>query len=216
MQHLVVDLAGRKSAHNLILHDMLMLENQVPLFPLHRIPEPQCASPGEAGELLPQMVTGLMKELCPFKMVDKFPTIDVSKNTHLLEVLYYLLVPKPADGGVAEADAHGSSCEDRYDIKEQPVDGAGDEEQKPAAGCEYVKQLLLTVSSMASGLNSGLMRYVMRSIAFAFKALWKMLTVVPGFSAMKQPVEAFFMSVTDRSTHAHDPNTTRSLRELGA
>jgi hypothetical protein len=33
-----------------------------------------------------------------------------------------------------------------------------------------------------------------------------MLTVVPGFSAMKQPVEAFFMSGADGSTHAHDAN----------
>ena len=104
--------------------------------------------------------------------------------------------------GAAEAVAHGSSREDGYDNKEQSVDGAGDEEQKHAAGCEYVKQLLLTVSSMASGLNSGLMRYVTRPIVFAVKAPWKMLTVVPGFSAMKQPVEAFFMSSTDASTHA--------------
>ncbi|XP_066372848.1 putative UPF0481 protein At3g02645 [Miscanthus floridulus] len=207
MQHLV-DFAGRKSAHSLILRDMLMLENQVPLFLLRRILEPQCASPAEAGELLPRMVTGLMKELCPFKMLDKFPAIDVTKNAHLLEVLYYLLVPKPADGGAAEADAHGSRREAVYDIEEQPVDGGGgDEEQKPAAGCEYVKQLLLTVSSMASGLNSGRMRYVTRPIAFAVKAPWKMLTIVPGFSAMKQPVEAFFMSGADGSTHhAHDPN----------
>ncbi|PWZ06129.1 putative UPF0481 protein [Zea mays] len=210
MQHLV-DYAGRKSAHSLILRDMLMLENQVPLFLLRRILEPQCASPGEAGELLPRMVTGLMKELCPLKMLDKFPAIDVSKNAHLLEVLYYLLVPKPADdGGAAEAGdaAHGSRREDGYDIEEQLVDGGGgDEEQKPGAGCEYVKQLLLTVSSMASGLSTGRMRYVTRPIAFAVKAPWKMLTVVPGFSAMKQPVEAFFMSgAADGSTHAHDPN----------
>jgi hypothetical protein len=125
-----------------------------------------------------------MKELCPFKMVDMFPTIDVSKNAHLLEVLYYLLVPKPADDGAAEADG--------YDIEEQPVDSAGDEEQKPTAGCEYVKQLLLTMSSMASGHNNGLMRYVTRPVAFAVKAPWKMLTVVPRFSAMKQPNKVFF------------------------
>ncbi|EER87965.1 putative UPF0481 protein At3g02645 [Sorghum bicolor] len=214
MQHLV-DFAGRKSAHSLILRDMLMLENQVPLFLLRRILEPQCASPGEAGELLPRMVTGLMKELCPFKMLDKFPAIDVGKHAHLLEVLYYLLVPKPAgadDGAAAEADAdaHGSRREDGYDIEEQqPVDGgAGDEEERPAAaGCEYVKQLLVTVSSMASGLNSGRMRYVTRPLAFAVKAPWKMLTVVPGFSAMKQPVEAFFTSGADGgSTHPHDAN----------
>ncbi|KAJ1258277.1 hypothetical protein BS78_10G062900 [Paspalum vaginatum] len=209
MQHLV-DFAGRKSAHNLILRDMLMLENQVPLFLLRRILEAQGASADEAGELLPRMVTGLMRELCPFKMMGNFPTVvDVSKHAHLLEVLYYLLVPKPADdhAAAAGADAHGSHREDCYDIEEQPVDGGGgEEEQKPAAGCEYVKQLLLTVSGMASGLNSRRMRYLTRPIAFAVKAPWKMLTVVPGFSAMKQPVEAFFMSGADGSTNPRDPN----------
>jgi hypothetical protein len=38
------------------------------------------------------------------------------------------------------------------------------------------------------------MRYVAKPIAFAVKAPWKMLTVVPGLSAMKHPVESFFRS----------------------
>ncbi|XP_022681635.1 putative UPF0481 protein At3g02645 [Setaria italica] len=188
MQHLV-DFTGRKSAHNLILRDMLMLENQIPLFLLRRILEPQCASTDESGELLARMVTGLMRELCPFKMMEKFPAIDAGKHAHLLEVLYYLLVPKPAaEDHAAEADAaHANHQDDGYDIEEQPVDGgdAEDEEQKPAAGWEYIKQLLVTIGGMAP---------------------WKMLTVVPGFSAMKQPVEAFFMSGADGSVRPRDPN----------
>ncbi|CAD6254664.1 unnamed protein product [Miscanthus lutarioriparius] len=185
MQHLV-DFAGRKSAHNLILRDMLMLENQVPLFLLCRILEPQCEYPGEAGELLPWMVTELMKELCPFKMVDTFPAIEVARRTHTAE-------------------------RRRYDNEEQPVDGAGDEEQKHAAGLRVCEAPLLTMSSMASGLNSGPMRYVMRPIAFIVKAPWKMLTVVRGFLAMKQPVEAFFMSKDRRERRKpHDPNGVES------
>ncbi|PUZ61935.1 hypothetical protein GQ55_4G318100 [Panicum hallii var. hallii] len=203
MQHLV-DFAGRKSAHNLILRDMLMLENQVPLFLLRRILEPQCASADEAAGLLARMVTGLVKELCPFKMMENFPAVDVGKHAHVLEALYYLLVPKPAEEHAAEADDNGNHHDEGYDIEEQLVDGAGgEEEQKPAAGWEYVKQLLLTVGGMAS---SGRMRYVTKPIAFVIKAPWKMLTVVPGISAMKQPVEAFFMSGGDGSTGPRDPN----------
>jgi hypothetical protein len=205
MQHLV-DFAGRKSAHNLILRDMLMLENQVPLFLLRRILEPQCASADEAAELLARMVTGLMRELCPFRMMEKSPVIDAGKHAHLLEVLYYLLVPKPAEDQAAEADAaHANHHDDGYDIEEQPVEGGGaeEEEEKPAGGWEYIKQLLVAIGGMASG---GRMRYVTKPIAFVVKAPWKMLTVVPGFSAMKQPVEAFFMSGADGSVRPRDQN----------
>ncbi|CAN6214871.1 unnamed protein product [Urochloa humidicola] len=208
MAHLV-DFAGRKSAHGLILRDMLMLENQVPLFLLRRILEPQCGASSsagggdDAGELLARMVTGLMKELCPFKMMESFPDVDAAKHAHLLEALYYVLVPKPPaaedDHAAAEADGvNGNHHDESYDIEEQLVDGGGGEEEKPAAGgWEYVKQLLVTVGGMASG---GRMRYVTKPIAFVVKAPWKMLTILPGFSAMKQPVEAFFMSGANGST----------------
>uniref|UniRef100_A0A0D3GDG1 Uncharacterized protein n=1 Tax=Oryza barthii TaxID=65489 RepID=A0A0D3GDG1_9ORYZ len=105
MAHLV-DFAGRKSAHNLILRDMLMLENQIPLFLLRKLLEPQCSSAEEAGELLGRMVTGLMKELCPFKMMDNFPAIDVAKHAHLLELLYHLLfAPTNGDATTVSFDA---------------------------------------------------------------------------------------------------------------
>ena len=53
MQHLV-DYAGRKSAHSLILRDMLMLENQVPLFLLLKAIDvgTRTADPSERGDLL--------------------------------------------------------------------------------------------------------------------------------------------------------------------
>ncbi|XP_062227519.1 putative UPF0481 protein At3g02645 [Phragmites australis] len=206
MAHLV-DFAGRKSAHYLILRDMLMLENQIPLFLLRKILEPQCASADEAGELLARMVTGLMKELCPFKMMDNFPVVDVGKHSHLLELLYYLLVPKPAENPETEADAYGGGHDESYDIEEQPAEGGSVEVQKPAAGCEYVNQLLVAVWGIVSGLKTGPMRYVTRPIAFAVKAPWKMLTVVPGLSAMKNPVESFFMSGADGSTNPRDPSS---------
>uniref|UniRef100_A0A0E0L8J7 Uncharacterized protein n=1 Tax=Oryza punctata TaxID=4537 RepID=A0A0E0L8J7_ORYPU len=209
MAHLV-DFAGRKSAHNLILRDMLMLENQMPLFLLRKILEPQCSSAEEAGELLGRMVTGLMKELCPFKMMDNFPAIDVAKHSHLLELLYYLLVPKPSDDAAA-ADAAANGHEEGYDIEEQPVDGggAGGEEKQQSAGCEYVKQLFAAVWGIVSNLKSGPMQYVAKPISFAVKAPWKMLTVVPGFSAMKHPVESFFMSGGgDVSSTSRDPSSS--------
>ncbi|CAN6164882.1 unnamed protein product [Urochloa humidicola] len=200
MAHLV-DFAGRKAAHNLILRDMLMLENQVPLFLLRRILEPQCGAPsagGDAGELLARMVAGLMRELCPFKMMESFPDVDVAKHAHLLEVLYYILLPKPDD--VDDSAADGANGDDGdYDIEEQAADGGGGEDRrKPggAAGCDYVKQLFLAVRGIVSGLTStaaaGPMRYVTKPVEFAIKAPWKMLAVVPGVGS--------FVSGADGST----------------
>ncbi|CAN6179093.1 unnamed protein product [Urochloa humidicola] len=202
MAHLV-DFAGRKAAHNLILRDMLMLENQVPLFLLRRILEPQCGAPSagggsDAGEILARMVAGLMRELCPFKMMESFPDVDVAKHAHLLEVLYYILLPKPAD--VDDSAADGTNGDDGdYDIEEQAADGGGGEERrKPggAAGCDYVKQLFLAVWGIVSGLTStaaaGPMRYVTKPVEFAIKAPWKMLSVVPGVGS--------FVSGADGST----------------
>uniref|UniRef100_A0ACD6AEA1 Uncharacterized protein n=1 Tax=Avena sativa TaxID=4498 RepID=A0ACD6AEA1_AVESA len=188
MAHLV-DFAGRKSAHGLILRDMLMLENQIPMFLLRKILEPQCASPDEAGELLASMVTGFMKELYPFKMVDgDFPAVDVAKHAHLLELLYYLLVPKPTEESAPEAHDRDAS----FDIEEQPENGGGDE-KAPGGGGEYVAQLFAALWGVASKIGRGPLHRIMRPIAFAVKAPWKMLTVVPGMSGIKHPVESFFI-----------------------
>ncbi|KAG8077147.1 hypothetical protein GUJ93_ZPchr0006g45991 [Zizania palustris] len=210
MAHLV-DFAGRKSAHNLILRDMLMLENQIPLFLLRKILEPQCSSAEEAAELLGRMVTGLMKELCPFKMMDSFPAIDAAKHAHLLEMLYYLLVPKPDGDSAAEQAEAANGHDEGYDIEEQQTDGG---EQKPSAGCEYVKQLFAAVWGIVSNLKSGPLQYVTKPISFAVKAPWKMLTAVPGLSTMKHPVESFFMSGGDGSSSARDPTSSTAPGQL--
>jgi hypothetical protein len=121
-----------------------------------------------------------------------FPAVDVAKHAHLLELLYYLLVQKPpAEDTTPEAQERDES----YDIEEQQSDGG--EEKASSGGSEYVAQLFAAMWGMASKLGSGPLDYVMKPIAFAAKAPWKMLTVVPGISGMKHPVESFFMSGTN-------------------
>ncbi|CAM0913074.1 unnamed protein product [Alopecurus aequalis] len=208
MAHLV-DFAGRKSAHGLILRDMLMLENQMPLFLLRKILQPQCTLPEEAAGLLANMVTGFMMELYPFKMEDgDFPTVDVAKHAHLLDLLYYLLVPKPDEDTAKGEEAHDHDMS--FDIEEQPEEGGGGgggEKASGGGGGEYVVQLFGALWGVASKLGRGPFQLIMKPIAFAVKAPWKMLTVVPGMSGIKHPVESFFMSGAD----AHgDPSSTSS------
>ncbi|KAE8779610.1 putative UPF0481 protein [Hordeum vulgare] len=189
MAHLAdVGGTGRKSsAHGLILRDLLMLENQIPLLVLREILDAQqSVHESEPTTRLNAMVTGLIKEVCPLKMKGNFPfpdkEIDVANHAHLLELLYHLLVPKPsAKAGHLEVE-----------VEEQPPDGDGHvdediEEQRPDGGgqekeSKYVMQLLAVMWRIASRLKSGRLRHVLKPMVFAAKAPWKMLT---GISASK-------------------------------
>ncbi|KAL0397126.1 UNVERIFIED_CONTAM: hypothetical protein Scaly_0161000 [Sesamum calycinum] len=93
MSHLI-DITGRKSGHNAILRDTLMLENQIPLFSLKQTLDFQLGSSDEADDVLYAMLTGFCKEVLPFKMVQELPDLcQVHKCAHLLDLLYNLIVP---------------------------------------------------------------------------------------------------------------------------
>ncbi|CAK9150145.1 unnamed protein product [Ilex paraguariensis] len=94
MSHLV-DVAGRKSAHNAILRDIVMLENQIPLFLLRKMLEIQFSSMELANNMLVSMLMGLCEELSPFKfMEEEHPNLQISKRAHLLDVLYHVFMPE--------------------------------------------------------------------------------------------------------------------------
>ncbi|KAL0429757.1 UNVERIFIED_CONTAM: hypothetical protein Sradi_0601700 [Sesamum radiatum] len=92
----LIGLAGNKAAHNAILKDISMLENQIPLFVLRKLMELQFSSSEEADETLFRMLTRLCEELSPFKkVVEDLPNVfQVRDCAHLLDVLYLLCVPK--------------------------------------------------------------------------------------------------------------------------
>ncbi|CAN6449955.1 unnamed protein product [Victoria cruziana] len=79
------------TAEQLILRDIIMLENQIPLFLVHFLLEMQCGSLAEAR--LKMMLRGLCRELSPFKSVERVPEFQISKRSHLLDVLYCSIIP---------------------------------------------------------------------------------------------------------------------------
>ncbi|GAY66946.1 hypothetical protein CUMW_252850 [Citrus unshiu] len=83
----------RKAAHNVILRDLGMLENQIPLFVLRKMLEIQCSSLKSADDMLMSMLKGFCKELSPLKMKDQ-PMIKISERAHLLNILYDRFVSK--------------------------------------------------------------------------------------------------------------------------
>ncbi|KAH9715514.1 hypothetical protein KPL71_021080 [Citrus sinensis] len=93
MSHLL-DYAGTKAAHNAILRDMVMLENQIPLFVLRKMLEFEYSSLESADEMLQAMLMGFCEELSPFKLMKDMPMINISESAHLLGYLYDMVVPK--------------------------------------------------------------------------------------------------------------------------
>ncbi|XWS11738.1 hypothetical protein CRYUN_Cryun37aG0025800 [Craigia yunnanensis] len=184
MAHLV-DYAGRKSAHNAILRDIMMLENQIPLFVLRKMLEVQSASLEPADELLLSMLTGLCKELSPFKMMNGLLKIQVSETSHLLDCLYDMLVPKLQTRTTSEIT--------EFEDQNEGMKGKEGSSEDPG----YVQQLLGMIWNLLSKLNKGPIRLIKKIllsklVKVIFKLPWTVLSKLPGFSILKQPVEYFF------------------------
>ena len=92
----VLDLYGTVAAQNAIVRDVMMLENQLPLFLLQNLLELQFeGSKANTEKRLRRLLRIVCQELCPFtfKLPDDSKLhIDI-KRGHLLEVLYYSIVP---------------------------------------------------------------------------------------------------------------------------
>ncbi|KAJ6309065.1 hypothetical protein OIU76_018621 [Salix suchowensis] len=93
MSHLI-DYSKRKSAHHVILRDMVMLENQIPMFIVRKVLEFQHLSVESADEMMLSMILGLAKEVSPFKTIELPSSMKILEHSHLLDFLYAIIVPK--------------------------------------------------------------------------------------------------------------------------
>ncbi|CAL8133136.1 unnamed protein product [Prunus armeniaca] len=204
MSHLV-DVSGSKSAHHAILRDLVMLENQIPLFVSRRILEFQFTSLEQADDLLLSMLMGLCKELSPFKVVDQdLPKIQVSECAHLLDFLYQMITPKlerrPSE--IAEAEDEGEST---------PHKGSESSDSP-----NFVKQLVQEVWKLLSKLNKGPVRLLKKLLVSGpvkvfFKLPWTILSNLPGFAMLKQPVSYLFSTQAKEETNPENENSSNSI-----
>lgn len=90
----VLDPSGTSAAHNSIVRDLMMLENQLPLFLLQKLLELQLGSETKAEDRLCTLLRLVCEEFSPFTF--KLPEdskIHTIERGHILEVLYYAIVP---------------------------------------------------------------------------------------------------------------------------
>ncbi|CAA2972052.1 putative UPF0481 protein At3g02645 [Olea europaea var. sylvestris] len=186
MSHLI-ELAANKAAHNAIFRDILMLENQIPLFVLRELLEFHFPSLELADEWLLSMLLELSKDLSPFKMVEEFPKIQFMDCAHLLDFAYHVIVPK------LEEQSHD------HHITEIEEDGESKEGEKDSFTGEpsYVRWLVNQVWNILSKLEKGPVQWI-KSIIFSkpLKVVWKLpwtiISRVPVLKMLKQPLEQLF------------------------
>ncbi|KAJ7962798.1 Plant protein of unknown function (DUF247) [Quillaja saponaria] len=198
MSHLV-DYAGKKSAHNAILRDLIMLENQVPLIVLRKMLEFKFSSLESADDMLNAMLTGLFNEVSPFKMMEELPNIQFSNCAHVLDFLYDMLVPK-------------MEGEQEIFLNNEDQNEAGEGNEKSSGDSTYVKQFLNEIWKLFSKLNKGPVRLIKKvllskPLKVMVKLPWTIVSNLPGVKLLKQPVDYFFFS---QNKEAKPENSTTS------
>ncbi|KAL3528923.1 hypothetical protein ACH5RR_008245 [Cinchona calisaya] len=185
MSHFI-DIAGKKSAHNAVLRDIVMLENQIPLFLLRKVLEFQLSSLDLADELLTSMLTGFYEVISPFKSMEELPNIEVmTKSAHLLDFLYRTIVPKFEGGrcGTMETD------QEQDEIKEG--------EENSFEKSSNVQKFVDLIWKALSKLDHGPVRIIKRiffskPIELMLKLPWTIISNFPGLKLLKQPIEKLF------------------------
>ncbi|KAK3039197.1 hypothetical protein RJ639_029054 [Escallonia herrerae] len=171
MSHLV-DISMRKSAHHAILRDMVMLENQIPLFLLRKTLEHRFSSLDLADDLLISMLTGLSKELSPFKMMEELSDLQVTDCAHVLGFLYRTIVPKLKE--LSEID---ESTENQDEVN-------GGEDQS------FRFKIRRLLSKLQDGPVRSLKQLILsRPLRLALKLPWTIVSNLPWLRLIKQPID---------------------------
>ncbi|XP_057837102.1 putative UPF0481 protein At3g02645 [Cryptomeria japonica] len=89
-------ISSQVATHNAIMRDLMMLENQLPLFLLQKLLEMQLGSEDNAEERLCNLVTLVCQELSPFMLRKRDSSrLYIKERGHILEALYYSIVSLP-------------------------------------------------------------------------------------------------------------------------
>ncbi|XP_020207257.2 putative UPF0481 protein At3g02645 [Cajanus cajan] len=191
-------------SHDAILRDVVMLENQIPLFVLRKMLEFKFSSLEATDEILILKFISLFKEISPFKMVEEeYPhNIQVSKSAHLLDFLYHMIVPN-----VLEQE---QGTIDQVEFQQEKEEG----NEKPSGDSSQVKQLYSELWKQLSKLNKGPVKIMKKVIASKpmkvfVKLPWKIITKLPGAKILKQPLEYLFFSQNEGESMSSSLNMNK-------
>ncbi|WJX42726.1 hypothetical protein P8452_29925 [Trifolium repens] len=182
---------GRKLSPNGILRDIVMLENQIPLFVLRKMLEfkfSSSLSQENADDVLILMLIRLFKEISPFKMFEEYPNIQVLECAHLLDFLYDMIVPK-----LEKQDDDIIEVEIQEEVDQQ------EDEKSSANDSIHVKQFFNFIWKIISKLIKGPLHLIKKVLISApLKVLkklpWENIIKLPGIKLLKTPIQHIFKS----------------------
>jgi len=175
---------GTGSTHNSVFRDLMMLENQLPLFLLQNLLELQLGSKAKAEERLSSLLRLVCQELSPFSF--KLPensNLHINERGHVLEVLYYAVVPI-SSSQIPNSTEEGNDAPDTEDM---------------STVTKAFSLLWKTLSSIKVGpfrFLTELPRRVLngRPLRFLMKLPLRLLSIIgnlPVLSALKKPLALF-------------------------
>ncbi|KAL8042944.1 hypothetical protein ABFX02_09G085900 [Erythranthe guttata] len=197
-------LSANKTAHSAILRDVIMLENQIPLFVLRALLEMQYMSLDSADEALLVILNGLSTEMSPFRTAARAAAapadgggggpqkVPVKEYAHLLDFLYHFIVPFEEDSSPSEEIIEiGDGGEEDRD----QIDGV--EKSNSFSKPSHLRQLLDELWRILSTLADGPVKWVKgvifsKPLKFVVKLPWTILTKIPIIKMMKEPIEHMF------------------------
>ncbi|XP_062232385.1 putative UPF0481 protein At3g02645 [Phragmites australis] len=190
MSHLV-DPSRRTSSHSMLLRDIVMLENQIPLFLLLKAIELRCSPPQPAQSVLSSMLIGFFQEVSTLKGTG-CPCTDINQHDHLLGFLYSNMVPRCAE------ESHGATEE------------AGDEL------CHKHDHRKRTLNSVAESLVKRGSKLVSVITDFMVRILLKFVANLPCLSVLTQPIEQLTQQASEPSgsPDVQNKNVTPLLEEI--
>ncbi|XP_071731849.1 putative UPF0481 protein At3g02645 [Rutidosis leptorrhynchoides] len=185
----LVDVSGKKLSHMAILRDLVMVENQIPLFLIKTMLEHQIEDENEnksAAETLKSMLMGLYRELSPFQG-QELPDVDIEDCDHLLDFFYHMTVPNMKElhiEAMIEIEHHG--------MNEVAVSDGDQEESfaKPSDTRRCFKVLLRILAKSNAGFLKIIKKIIFgRPMKLAMKLPWMIISKLPILNLMKEPLE---------------------------
>lgn len=188
LSHLI-DTSGNKTTHHSILRDILMLENQIPLFVMRMLLDLQFSSKEAADHTLLSMMTGLSTDLSPFQTVQTSEVVAVKDRAHLLDFLYHFMVlncelqemerqARELDGGGGDDDVEKGKLEET------------DSFAKPSHLRKLVNMIWQALSSLKRGPIEWMKKLIFsKPLKVLVKLPWTIMGKIPIVKMLKEPFE---------------------------
>nr|AAT81750.1 hypothetical protein [Oryza sativa Japonica Group] len=168
MSHLV-DPSRRTSSHTMVLHDVVMLENQIPLFLLLKATEMRGSSRATAESVLSSVLSGFFQEVSSLVATGS-PCTDTTRHAHLLDFLYSNMAPCYVEGL------------DLDDATEQADDDDDDDQSK-----HHMKS---TLRSLTDLLIKRVTKFLSVLVDLGVRIILKLLTRIPCLSMIAQQLNS--------------------------